>query len=194
MDICGKIMLANLKRCPGVASPAGIFPRAYCVAKADIVKWPTLPPNTGTEASATYVGDFVLAADKHWSVIDLIAEESPVTSEAQGKSYSQTSLNKATLKYPGTDKAATAFARTANAADLVYLVRDKLGNYRVIGSEAYNTLTKVGQALGGAATDDSGTTIEIEVTDIMPAPFYEGKIDTEEGDLGGDGASTEGGE
>ena len=186
MDICGKVMLGNLKRCPGISSLAGIYPRAYCVAKADIVKWPTLPENTGTEASATYVGDFVLAADKNWSVIDLIAEESPVTSEVQGKSYNQTSLNKATLKYPGTDKAATAFARAANAADLVYIVRDKLGNYRVIGSEAYNTLTKVGQALGAAATDDSGTTIEIEVTDIMPAPFYEGKIETADGDLGGD--------
>lgn len=184
MGVCNKIILNSLKRCPGEVSLPGIRPRAYAVAKADIVKWPILGAADGTDASVTYKGDFVLAADKKWSVIDIISNKSPVSMEAQGEAESQTVLNKATLKVPSTAKAATAFARTANATDLVYLVQDKAGNYRVVGNEMYNTLTKVGQTLGGSATDDSGTTIEIEVTDIIPAPFYEGKIELEEGIIG----------
>jgi len=41
------------------------------------------------------------------------------------------------------------------------------------------------QSLGGGPTDAMGTTLEVSVTDIMPAPFYTGKIETAEGDING---------
>lgn len=184
MAICGKIILNSLKRCPGEVSLPGIRPKAYAIPKSDIVKWPVLGENDGTDAAVTYKGDFVLLAEKKWAEIDIISNKSPVTMETQGESESQSVLNKVSLKVPSTGKKATAFARTANASDLVYIVQDKAGNYRVVGNEANNTLTKVGQVLGATATDDSGTTIEIEVTDCIPAPFYEGKIEVEDGIIG----------
>lgn len=181
---CGEILLKNLKNCPGRINLPGIRPDVFVVPKTDIVKWPTYP--TFGKDKATYQGDFVLRADKVWTILQVVSNKSVVTSESQGEPESQSILNKVTLKYSGTDQDATEFAAIANASDLVYLVRTRAGEFRVIGNEMSNTITKASQALGGSATDEASTTLEVEVTDIMPAPFYTGKIETSDGVVQGD--------
>ena len=47
----------------------------------------------------------------------------------------------------------------------------------------FNTLTKPSLSIGGEATSDRGTTLEIEVTDSIAAPFYVGSIITDNGDV-----------
>jgi hypothetical protein len=47
----------------------------------------------------------------------------------------------------------------------------------------YQTETNPSQNLGGAPTDEMGTTLEVSVTDRMPAPFYSGVIETVDGDI-----------
>ena len=44
-------------------------------------------------------------------------------------------------------------------------------------------LTTVAQDLGQGATGTTGTTINVEASDECPAPFYEGIITTEDGDI-----------
>jgi len=50
-----------------------------------------------------------------------------------------------------------------------------------VGSEKWQTKSTVAQDLGQGATGTTSTTLSVEATDECPAPFYEGKIDTEDG-------------
>jgi hypothetical protein len=157
----------------------------YFIPKRDIVEFPTLPATFTTNMAdlATYSGDFTLAATKKWQKLQVLVDKSPVTSESQGAKPSKTTLVKATFVHPGTEEDATAFCRLANNDDYVYIVQTKPGKYRVIGNDMYQTETNPSQTLGGAATDEMGTTLEVSVTDVSPAPFYTGVIETEDGDI-----------
>ena len=181
----------SLEWCQGKLVIPGIRPRLYFISKRDIVKWPTLSEDAKkAEDRVTYAGNFGLAADKKWLFLDVQPDKSPVTSEAQGEIPSVTTLNKATFKHPGVKKEATAFIKEANNSDLVYLIQERTGAFRVLGNEMFNTITKASSNIGGAVTDEAGITIEVEVTDVCPAPFYTGQIETEEGIINESGAVT----
>lgn len=181
----------GLEWCQGSPVLPGIRGSVYYIPKKDIVGWPTLPVATG-EASqhmanlATYDGNFTLAADAKWRKLDVVDKLSSISSEAQGDQPCITSLNKATFLHPGTKEQVTGFCRQANCDDLVYIVFEKDGKARVIGNDMYQTTTKASQASGSQPTDQAGTTIEVEVTDVCPAPFYPGVIETEDGDISGE--------
>lgn len=191
-----KDLYNSLDWCEGQQVLPGIRRRVYYTPKRSIVKWPKLPSEVAANGNfsdlAVYKDDFVLAAGLHWRHLDVVATESPVNCESQGEIPSVTSLNKATFKHPGTEEEATAFARRATSDDMVYLVQQKNGKFRVLGNEMYDTVTKVKQDLGAVVTDKVGTTLEVEVTDLCPAPFYPGKIKLEDGIISGlDGSAVE---
>lgn len=177
----------SLKHCKGETTLPGLRPEAYYIPKSQILKYPVLPKPSDNDADmekiATYDGDFGLAADAVFLVIDILDNASNVTSASQGDKPSKTFLNSSTLKYAGTNEAATGFARMANSDDILYVVRQRDGKYRVIGNEMFETNTNPGQDSGMAVTDASGTTLEISVTDICPAPFYVGKLKTAKGTI-----------
>jgi hypothetical protein len=135
------------------------------------------------EEMAIYTGAFTLAAGKKWQKLYVLVDKSPVTSATQGSKPSKTFLNSATFLHPGVEEEATAFCRIANNDDYVFIIQTKPGKYRVIGNDMYPTETNPSQALGAAATEDMGTTLETSVTDVSPAPFYSGIIETVDGDI-----------
>ena len=47
----------------------------------------------------------------------------------------------------------------------------------------FSTNVKPTQESGAKETDASGTTLNIEVSDVAPAPFYKGLIPTDDGDI-----------
>ena len=178
----------NLQRsldwCQGTPELPGIKRRIYYLAKSQIVGWPTLPKDeNGRPTSATYQGNFTLAADASWKHIDVLPDKCQVASEAQGEVPSQTQLNKLTAVHPAVGPEASAAAAYINNTDSVFLVEDMRGKYRVIGSDMYNTKATVAQDLGQGATGTTSTTINAEATDVVPAPFYEGEIVTETGTI-----------
>lgn len=168
----------NLDWVEGGVNLPGIRPVLYYIPKAHIVAFPTM-----AEDAVVYVGNFTLVAEKKFKRINCIDVKSPVTSEGQGEIRCKSFLNKATIVTALTDETATAHAKKANNDDLVYIIQEKTGKYRVLGNEMFSTNTTVKQNLGGAATDEKGTTIEIEVADGSPAPFYTGVIPTDDGDI-----------
>jgi hypothetical protein len=184
-------MYESLNFCPGQESFPGIQGVVYFLPKRSIVSWPKLPSlndlkdGDSVEKIAKYEGSFVLAADKKWRKMDVVMEESPVSSESQGEIPSKSFINKATIKLYSAEEDATAFIRMANSDDLVFVVFQKNGKSRVIGSKMFTTSVKPTQELGSTATDKAGTTLEIEATDKCPAPFYVGKIEAEDGDIDG---------
>ena len=70
-----------------------------------------------------------------------------------------------------------------NNSDNVFIVQDMSDNYRVVGCDKWLTKTTVTQDNGQGASGTTSTTINVEASDEVPAPFYEGVIETEDGDI-----------
>ena len=188
--------------CPGQVVLPGIRRRAYYIRKEDIVTWPANPVLTALRAgtaitastAAVLTGEFTLATGKKWQLLDVEVSRSNVESEPQGEVHSRTYLNRATLYHNTTDKAVSGFAAAAANDDLVFLIQQADGRFRLVGSEVFDTKVDVNLSLGQGATSEAGSTITVEGTDFSPAPFFEGTIATEDGDISGeDGSPVTGG-
>jgi len=174
----------SLDWCMGTPELPGIKRRVYYISKNLVARWPSFTRDTsGRVTSTTLTGSFTLVADAKWHFIDILADKSQLTSEAQGEVPSQTQLNKATLVHPGVGPEASAAAAYLNNSDNVFVVEDMKGNFRVVGSERWLTKTTVAQDNGQGATGTTSTTINVEATDEIPSPFYTGTLDTEEGEI-----------
>lgn len=179
-----KPLQKSLNWCEGKPVLPGIRRKLYYTTKSNIVKWPKLPKDEqGRPTSSVYIGSFVLAADATWKVIECLPDKSQVTSEAQGEAPSQTQLNKLTAVHPDVGPEATAACAYLNNSDNVFIMQDMSGRYRVVGADLYNTKTTVAQDLGQGATGTASTTITAEAPDVVAAPFYEGVITTDDGDI-----------
>ena len=174
----------SLGWCQGTPELPGVKRRIYFIAKSFIVGFPQLPRDElGRSTSAVLVGDFVLMADATWKYIDILPDKSQLTSEAQGELPSQTQLNKLTAVHPGVGAEASAAAAYINNTDNVFIVEDMKGNFRVLGNDKWTTKATVAQDLGQGATGTTSTTINVEATDEVPAPFYVGTLETKDGDI-----------
>lgn len=178
----------SLNWCNGKTTLPGIRQRVYFIKKSDILTWPKLPEIEGAKTMkelSSYVGNFVLAADKKWKSLDTLDAKSNIECDPQGDKPSRSYLNKGNLKHAGKDEEAAGFCRQANVDELVYLVQQRNKKFRVLGSEVFDTDTKPTQKSGEGYTGESGTDIAVEATDVCPAPFYPGKIETEDGNISG---------
>lgn len=169
-----------MEYCRGEVKLAGLYTELYYAPKSYIATLPDLPKLTDTSMTMDKAGtistDITMATDKVFLKIDLLEDASEINAESQGDEPSKTFNNTAEFKYPGTSAAAVGFCRLANLDDIVYIVRERSGNYRILGNNLFHTNTKPKMASGKAFSDEFGTTLEIEVTDIAPAPVYTGKI------------------
>lgn len=172
---------------PGKKSLPGVRGYVYGIAKRDIMTWPTI----GTEAPKTladvakYAGNFVLATDKKWHKIGLIPNESELQVESQGSFGSKTFKVTGSAVIPGTEEEVSCYIAQANNDEMVYLFIQRNGKARMVGSEAFTPELSLSQATGKATTDANSTTISAVADDEYPAPFYPGKIETEDGDISG---------
>lgn len=174
----------SLGWCQGTPEFPGVKRRFYYLAKSFILTYPQLPRDElGRPTSSTLAGSFTLAADAKWKYIDILPDKSQLTSEPQGELPSQTQLNKFTGVHPGVGTEASAAAAYINNSDNVYVVEDMKGKYRVLGNDKWITKSTVAQDLGQGASGTPSTTINVEATDEVPAPFYVGSLETEDGTI-----------
>ena len=168
----------------GTPELPGIRRRIYYIAKNKIASWPAYNRDENQRTkTAALTGNFTLVADAKWKYIDILADKSQLTSEAQGEMPSQTQLNKLTAVHPGVGPEATAAACYLNNSDNVFIVEDMKGFHRVVGSDKWITKTTVSQDNGQGPTGTTSTTITVEATDEVPAPFYLGIIATDDGNI-----------
>lgn len=174
----------SLGWCQGTPELPGVKRRIFYLSSSFIAGYPQLPRDElGRVTSAVLAGSFVLSADAKWKYIDILPDKSQLTSEAQGEFPSQTQLNKLVAVHPGVGQEASAAAAYINNTNNVFIVEDMKGSYRVLGNDKWDTKSTVAQDLGQGATGTTSTTINVEVTDEVPAPFYVGVIETEDGDI-----------
>lgn len=178
-------LYADMNWAQGKKNLPGLKGVAYFINKKNIKAWPLLPDEGKTaEECSTYPGDFELVEEAKWNKVDIIQRKNSLTSEPQGERESTTVLNKLSVKHAGTDEEAITLQRYGNRDDLVWLIQDMNNQkkFRVVGSEIFDTITKISLNLGSEATSEKATTIEVEATDEC-LPFYTGKIMTAGGDV-----------
>lgn len=174
----------SLDWCEGTPEPAGIRRTAYYISQGDVVKPPTLPVDDESRpTSATLVGEWTLAADATFKSIDFLPEKSQFQSDAQGEYPSQTQLDKLNLVHPGVGPKATAACCYINNTRCYFIFQDMKGRWRVVGTKDYDQKQTVSQDLGQGATGTTSTTIAVESTNLVAAPFFSGKIETEDGEI-----------
>ena len=187
MPDCSSVQ-KSLAWCQGRPELPGVKRRIYYISKYDILQWPTLPHDAnGRLTASAYQGDFTLRADASWKYIDINPDKSQLTSDPQGEYPSQTQLNKLVALHPGVGKEASEATAYLNNNDNVFLVENMHGDFRVVGSDKWPTKTTVAQDLGQGAAGSASTTINVEASDECPAPFYTGKIVTEDGVISNSG-------
>ena len=177
----------NVEHCPGQINLPGMREYFYYIRRSDIVKWPTLPLNSAEslEKNPVYDGDFTLAADVKWKKADLIPNESEPKSDQTGVYGSYHFNNVATLVLPGTGEKVTGLINELNNDDVVMLLPQRDGKYRVFGNPDFMLQIKPSQSWGKGPSDSNNTTIEITDENKSAPPFYPGKIVTDEGDISG---------
>lgn len=180
-------LYADLPFCRGQKSLPGMRPVMYFIKKSNITTWPTRAGNAATSLAeiAKLVGDFVLAADKKWNKVDLARDQQQVTSEQVGQWPSFLFKTTATVVIPGTEEEVTGLISELNNDDVVILIPQRNGKYRCLGNESFNVAVKPAQDTGKTSDDANATTLTIEIEDEIPAPFYPGVIETNDGDISG---------
>ncbi len=182
-----KDLYEDVPYCQGSASLPGVRPHMYMVRRTNILSFPKVQGNDATklEDVAVIKSNFVLAEGVKFVKIDLVEGESEPTCENQGNEGAKSFLNKVAFVLPGTQKKVTGLISKLNNDDVVFLYPQRDGAIRLIGNEMFRVQLELGQNAGKAVTDSSQSTITASVSDINPAPFYEGTFETEDGVIDG---------
>ena len=182
-----KDLYEDVPYCQGSASLPGVRPHMYMVRRTNILSFPKVQGNDATklEDVAVIKSNFVLAEGVKFVKIDLVEGESEPTCENQGNEGAKSFLNKVAFVLPGTQKKVTGLISKLNNDDVVFLYPQRDGAIRVIGNEMFRVQVELGQNAGKQVTDSSQSTITVSVSDINPAPFYEGTFETEDGEIDG---------
>ena len=177
----------NVEYCQGSSSLPGIRPHMYLIRRSNIVSFPKVQGDDAAslEDVAVIKQSFVLAEGKKFVKIDLVEGESEPTCENQGNEGAKSFLNRVNFVLPGTQKKVTGLISKLNNDDVVILYPQRDGAIRVIGNEMFRVQLELGQNAGRSVTDSSQSTVNASVSDINPAPFYEGTIVTEDGNIDG---------
>lgn len=190
MSKCTSI-LKSMDWCQGKPARPGIKRRIFYALIADIMNWPGLDKDElGRIISATYKGNFSLAEGVKFQSIDHLADKAEFKSEIQGEYPSQTFKNTITVVHPGIGPEAAAATAAMLNSNIVVLVEDMEGRFRVVGSQYYDTKVTISRDNGQGPTGTAGTTITFEASDLVDSPFYEGEIPTEDGIINEGGAGS----
>ena len=148
------------------------------------MKWPLGPTSPATSlATSVYKGNFVLNEGAKFLVIDHLADKAEPKSDPQGEFPSQTFNNQLTLVHPEVGPEATAAITPFLNTEVLVIIEDMYGRYRVFGSKNWPAKIAPSQALGQGATGTSSTTLTVTAADEVSMPFYEGEIPTEDGTI-----------
>lgn len=185
-----KDLYKSVRKCPGVRITPGIRPKFLSILKSQILKWPVLPDSLDEKAEdmtalATYKGNFTLAADAKWHVVDLVALKSNISTDTQGEAPSATFLNKAEYIVGGMDADITGYGRMVINDEMIFAQQMPGGRFRILGCDTFAPKCTFAQSSGTSATDSVTSTLSVEATDVCPSPFYDGKLETDEGDISG---------
>lgn len=170
VDICAaNVDYKSLQWCPGKTRLPGIRKRVYYIRKAAIVKFPT--PGKGK-----YDGDFELAEGEFFKFIDVVIKKSKFKGTSQGESPCKTFKQHLEAFYPGLEEDIIDFETNANNDDLIYIVQQSVGKFKVLGCQEYPTDTTFDSDSGSEVTESMGVSITADCDAPTDLLVYTGKI------------------
>lgn len=183
-------VLKSMKWCEGKFVKPGIRRRAFGIAADQIMKWPKYSrDDLGRVTSSVLSGKFVLKEGAKWQQFDHLPAKAVFKSESQGEYPSQSFKVNASLVHPGVGEAAADATASLLNTNAVFLVEDMEGRFRLLGSEDYDSVVTTSRDSGQGPTGSANTTVNIETSMEVDAPFYEGEIVTEDGTINEEPAS-----
>lgn len=153
---------------------------AYYARLSDIDSLPAVPDlddATSFADAVTLDGNITFNSGAGWHKFyctqDTGMLEDTIVGERDGKSYH----SKIKLFHPGKRSELLGWQRVFANTDMVWLVQDAEGQYRVIGSDAFPAEVETAvNSIPETAEGRSGLTVEIGCASRGPAPIYSGVI------------------
>ena len=170
-----KNIYESMTWCPGRTRTPGIRKRIYFLPKHFIKAFPE-------HGKGKYTGDFTLADGQYWQYMDVVVNDSKFSAETQGEYPCKTMLQHGEFFYPGLEEDITDFEEKAINDDLIFVVQQSSGKFKVLGCEEYPTNVSCSSDSGAGTTDKIGVTITAEATAPHDLLIYEGKIMVAEGE------------
>ncbi|MDE6237823.1 MAG: hypothetical protein K2M45_08150 [Muribaculaceae bacterium] len=179
------VLQGSLSWCEGTPEPAGIRRKLYYTSFGNLADYPKLPvDDIGRPTSSILQGEFVMKGDAVFHSIEFLPEKSTFTSESQGEYPSVTQLDKLTVVHPGVGPEAVAAMAFINNSRNCFLFQDKKGRWRMVGTPDFDDMKNtVAQDLGQGSAGTTSTTISVEASNLVSAPFFSGSIMTDEGEV-----------
>jgi len=164
----------------GQDNTGGLTQTFYFAKAEDIDSWPTI----ATKSTATdydelmkYQGDFTMKAGKRFYKGYLTWGTGELKWDAQGGMDGKSFKQSLEISRPGCDEKALAFLDMVKNANLVFIVLDKDGNYRVLGSEFLAAKLESSAGTTGKTGEDSKADVMTFVSELASPPrFYDGTI------------------
>lgn len=182
-----KTLYGDVRACQGKKSLPGLRRTILLASVRDILSYPTIPDRNGENMTLAkipvYTGTFALATGKYFIRVDIIVNDGQMQVEAQGTIGSRTFHVTATVNAPGTEEEITGLISELLNDEIIALVQQRNGKFRVVGSQAFPATVNPQQATGQSPTDANQTTLEIVADDEYPAPFFEGVVAVSDGFL-----------
>ena len=180
-----KLLYESLKHCDGRPVLGGLQRRVLFQRRANVVKWAKLPADTvSMETAAVLVGDITLAMEEKWHYLELAKRKGKFSSKPDGEAGSKTVINEAEFPLPDNDEYVAGFSRISLNDELIYLVEQMDHKWRLLGSEDFDVETTCEMDSGEQGGAPSNV-VKVSARDYCEAPFYTGKIETDEGVIQG---------
>lgn len=151
----------------------------YYALAADVDTWPNLPAAaTDLDDANVLEGNFAMLSGKKFFSGYLTLDTGEVVDEDQGEVDGMSYKHIFNLFHPGMKARLLGFMTKTNNTELVFIVPDAEGLYRVVGSEQYPASRQAGEGgtTGKVAADRKGAGLSFYSYGNGPAPIYGGTI------------------
>lgn len=169
--------IADLTGQCGKRTIPGFAVTIHAVCGCDIETYPERKTTTGVGDKITLDGNIVLKTGKKFATLEMISDTGKVTETEVGVIGSQNFQSQFEFKLPKTIAADEWLDQNPNAC-MVYVIKDKDGNMRVLGTpEIPTTRTAAVGTNGPGLADEKTWAITIMDNTGRIAPYYTGTID-----------------
>jgi hypothetical protein len=156
----------------------GVAVTAFIACACDIETFPALPEYEvdSPEDYVTLPGDIVLKEGKYWKKFKVMTDKGFILDELIGDKGSQHWKNSLNFNIAGTAAATLSWHQVTTNGCLIVVVKEKSGNFRVIGNVDVPATYASNQISNGP--DNSMSTSVLEAITGVVAPIYEGVLPT----------------
>lgn len=175
--------LKEIKKTPGIANMPGLGRIHYYTYLNDVLSIPKplgFDLATSLEEMSVISSSIEMKPGKYMHPIYCTAETGGLKGESQGERDCKSVKRTATIHFPQLTAEVMGLSAAIINSDMLVLVKDRDGRFRMLGSEDYPAEIAPSDDTGTSSTDKKGIDFVISDVGAGPAPIYEGDIPLDE--------------